>query len=187
MMPSNNPTSVSAVVGSRLRFRRNRGASGIAKALLMPAVLAAFASYLVVGILTMKVPPSAAFPGPQFFPGIIAAGLYVFAVVLGIGAVRALADTPEADATEAGERSVGVDWRSFAWVVGSFLVFAFLLGILGWIVAAALLFAGIARGFGHTRWPFALLVGATISSLTYIAFDMGLGLSLPSGILGWAF
>lgn len=187
MMPSNNPTSVSAVVGNRLRFRRNRGAAGIAKALLMPAVLAAFATYLVAGILTMKVPPSAAFPGPQFFPGIIAAGLYVFAVLLGIGAVRALAETPTTDAAEPGERSVGVDWRSFAWVVGSFLVFAFLLGILGWIVAAAVLFAGIARGFGHTRWLFALFVGVTISSLTYIAFDMGLGLSLPSGILGWAF
>lgn len=187
MMPSNNPTSVSAVVGNRLRFRRGRGASGIAKALVMPAVLAAFATYLVYGIVTMKVPPAAAFPGPQFFPGLIATGLYVFAVVLGIGAVRALADSPLTDAADSDERSVGVDWRSFAWVVGSFLVFAFLLGILGWIIAAALLFAGIARGFGHARWLFALLVGVTISSLTYIAFDMGLGLSLPSGILGWSF
>lgn len=196
MMPHNNPTSVSAVVGDRLRFRRGRGASGIAKALAMPAVLAGFATYLVYGIVTMKVPPSAAFPGPQFFPGIIAAGLYVFAVVLAIGAVRALAEIPAAapavpaDAADPADhevRSVGVDWRSFAWVVGSFLVFAFLLGILGWIIAAALLFTGVARGFGHARWVFALFVGVTISSLTYIAFDMGLGLSLPSGILGWSF
>ncbi len=187
MMPSNNPTSVSAVVGNRLRFHRGRGASGIAKALAMPLVLAAFATYLVYGIVTMKVPPAAAFPGPQFFPGLIAAGLYVFAVILGIGAVRALAASPTTDAGESGERSVGVDWRSFAWVVGSFLAFSFLLGILGWIIAAALLFAGIARGFGHVRPLFALLVGVTISSLTYIAFDMGLGLSLPSGILGWSF
>lgn len=208
MMPSNNPTSVSAVVGDKLRFRRGRGASGIAKALVMPTVLAAFATYLVYGIVTMRVPASAAFPGPQFFPGIIAAGLYVFAVILGIAAVRSLSENPTTDATipaageapataasvevpvgadATAERAVGVDWRSFAWVVGPFLIFAFLLGILGWIIAAALLFAGIARGFGHARPLFALFVGATISSLTYIAFDMGLGLSLPSGILGWAF
>ncbi|MBQ9916154.1 MAG: tripartite tricarboxylate transporter TctB family protein [Microbacterium sp.] len=207
-MPSNNPTSVSAVVGDKLRFRRGRGASGIAKALVMPTVLAAFATYLVYGIVTMRVPASAAFPGPQFFPGIIAAGLYVFAVILGIAAVRSLSENPTTDATipaageapataasvevpvgadATAERAVGVDWRSFAWVVGPFLIFAFLLGILGWIIAAALLFAGIARGFGHARPLFALFVGATISSLTYIAFDMGLGLSLPSGILGWAF
>ena len=187
MMPSNNPTSVSATVGNRLRFQRGSGPRGIAKALIMPAVLAAFATYLLFGIFTMKVPPNAAFPGPQFFPAIIAAGLYFFAVVLGIGAVRAALVTPLVDDEEPGERMVGVDWRSFAWVAGSFLGFAFLLGILGWIIAAALLFMGIARGFGQRRVLFAAVVGLTISSLSYIAFDMGLGLSLPSGLLGWAF
>lgn len=187
MMPSNNPTSVSAVVGNKLRFERGRGAAGVAKALLMPGILAAFATYLVYGIFTMRVPANAAFPGPQFFPAIIAIGLYVFALVLGVGAMRALAATSTTDAADEGERAVGVDWRSFMWVAGSFLAFAFLLGILGWIVAAALLFTGIARGFGQRNLSFALLVGATISSLSYIAFDMGLGLSLPSGILGWAF
>ncbi|WP_423136458.1 tripartite tricarboxylate transporter TctB family protein [Microbacterium sp. HMH0099] len=176
---------MSATVGNRLRLSRGGGLVGLVKSLAMPLVLAAFATYLVVGIVTMRVPPNAAFPGPQFFPGIIAAGLYVFAIVLGIGAVRAIGGTP--DAAEPDERAVGVDWRSFAWVVGSFLAFAFLLGILGWIIAAALLFTGIARGFGQRNVLFALFVGVTISSLTYIAFDMGLGLSLPSGILGWAF
>jgi len=187
MPSSNNPTSVSATVGSRLRFQRGSGPRGIAKALIMPAILAAFATYLVYGIVVMKVPPSAAFPGPQFFPGIIAAGLSAFAIILGIQAVRAALVTPSVEEEEASERAVGVDWRSFAWVAGSFLAFAFLLGILGWIIAAALLFTGIARGFGQRKVPFALLVGLTISSLSYIAFDMGLGLSLPSGILGWAF
>lgn len=32
-----------------------------------------------------------------------------------------------------------------------------------------------------------LIVGLTVSSLAYIAFDMGLGLNLPSGILGGGF
>jgi putative tricarboxylic transport membrane protein len=31
------------------------------------------------------------------------------------------------------------------------------------------------------------VVAATVSSIAYIAFDMLLGLSLPSGILGWGF
>ena len=46
-MPSNNPTSVSAVVGNKLRFERGRGAAGVAKALLMPGLLAAVAPDLV--------------------------------------------------------------------------------------------------------------------------------------------
>lgn len=185
MMPSNNPTSVSAVVGNGLRLSRGGGVVGLAKSLAVPLLLAAFATYLVIGIITMRVPPSAAFPGPQFFPGLIAAGLYLFAILLGVSALKTFREST--DAAGDGERAVGVDWRSFAWVVGSFLAFAFLLGILGWIIAGALLFTGIARGFGQRSWLFALLVGLTISSLTYIAFDMGLGLSLPSGILGWAF
>jgi putative tricarboxylic transport membrane protein len=96
----------------------------------------------------------------------------------------ASAAAPEEPAVQ---RTVRVDVRSLAWVVGSFLVFALVLNILGWIIAAGLLFWCIARGFGSTRWLFSLVVGLTVSSLSYIAFDMALGMSLPSGILGWGF
>lgn len=211
MMSSNNPTAVSAVVGQRLAFGAGPGrAAVLLKNLTMPVVLVAFATYLLVGIITMKVPEGSAFPGPQFFPMLIMAGLYLFAAVLSVGAVRehravvdtvsaasvsseaavttrvspASASTPEVPAEP---RTVRVDGRSLAWVVGSFLVFSLVLNILGWIIAAGLLFWCIARGFGSTRWLFGLVVGLTVSSLSYIAFDMALGMSLPSGILGWGF
>ncbi|PCE16398.1 hypothetical protein AUC47_00685 [Microbacterium sp. SZ1] len=216
-MSSSNPTAVSAVVGQRLAFGAGPGrAAALLKNLTMPAVLIAFATYLLVGILTMQVPEGTAFPGPQFFPSLITAGLYLFAAVLAVGAVRehraegdatasvsaahaaasvsaspgaspaapASASAPE-EATV--PRTVRVDVESLAWVVGSFLVFALVLNILGWIIAAGLLFWCIARGFGSTRWLFSLVVGLTVSSLSYIAFDMALGMSLPSGILGWGF
>lgn len=203
-MSSNNPTAVSAVVGQRLAFGAGPGrTAALLKNLTMPAVLVAFATYLLVGIITMKVPEGTAFPGPQFFPMLITAGLYLFAIVLVVGAVRELradddtaasvSDAPVTPASAAApeepavQRTVRVDVRSLAWVVGSFLVFALVLNILGWIIAAGLLFWCIARGFGSTRWLFSLVVGLTVSSLSYIAFDMALGMSLPSGILGWGF
>ncbi|MFB4353905.1 tripartite tricarboxylate transporter TctB family protein [Microbacterium sp. LS_15] len=203
-MSSNNPTAVSAVVGQRLAFGAGPGrTAALLKNLTMPGVLIAFATYLLVGIITMKVPEGTAFPGPQFFPMLITAGLYLFAVVLVVGAVRELradddtaasvSDAPVTPASAAApeepavQRTVRVDVRSLAWVVGSFLVFALVLNILGWIIAAGLLFWCIARGFGSTRWLFSLVVGLTVSSLSYIAFDMALGMSLPSGILGWGF
>lgn len=212
MMSSSNPTAVSAVVGQRLAFGAGPGrAAALLKNLTMPVVLVAFATYLLVGIITMKVPEGSAFPGPQFFPMLIMLGLYLFAALLAVGAVRehragdgaaptasappapsasappastASASTPEAPAEP---RTVRVDVKSLAWVVGSFLVFSLVLNILGWIIAAGLLFWCIARGFGSTRWLFGLVVGLTVSSLSYIAFDMALGMSLPSGILGWGF
>ncbi|MFJ6678779.1 tripartite tricarboxylate transporter TctB family protein [Microbacterium sp. NPDC091382] len=191
-----NPTSASAVVGQRLRLVSGPGAAALLKGLTMPAILVAFATYLVVGIVTMRVPEGTAFPGPQFFPGIIAAGLCVFAAALAVGAIREVRATPDALTAEieaaraeaAGEEPaatpVRVDLRSFAWVVVSFLAFAFLLEILGWIIAAGLLFWCVARAFGATKWLQSLVVGFTLSSLAYIGFDMALGMPLPSGILG---
>lgn len=187
-----NPTSASAVVGQRLRLVSGPGLAALLKGLTMPLVLVAFATYLVIGILSMRVPEGAAFPGPQFFPGIIAAGLYAFAAVLAVGAVREVRATPDAltaelEAERTGEeapRPVRVDLRSFAWVVLSFLAFAFLLEVLGWILAAGLLFWCVSRAFGATRPLRGLIVGLTLSSLAYIGFDMALGMPLPSGILG---
>ncbi|WP_221586032.1 tripartite tricarboxylate transporter TctB family protein [Microbacterium sp. G2-8] len=199
MSGSNNPTAVSAVVGERLEFgsRSGRG-SALAVALLMPVLLVAFATYLAVGIATMQIPPGTAFPGPRFFPAIIMTGLYAFAAMLVVSAVRGwrapapASDSPDDDAPTDGTstlvtRRVGMDWRSFAWIVGSVLGFTLSLQILGWIVGAGLLFWCVARGFGSPRPLFSLIVGFAMSSATYIAFDMALGLSLPSGILGGGF
>jgi len=203
---SNNPTAASAVIGGRFRLTSGPSrAAALLKGLTMPAVIVAFATYLLVGILTMKVPEGTSFPGPQFFPAIITAGLYAFAVVLAVAAVRewrspvephpidpvvaALGDGAgegqgDERETPAAVRPVRVDVRSFAWVVGSFLVFALVLDLLGWIIAAGLLFWCVARGFGSTKPVLSLAVGFTVSSVAYIGFDMLLGMSLPSGVLG---
>jgi len=192
-----NPTATSAVVGDRLRLVSGPGVAALLKGLTMPVVIAAFATYLLVGILTMSVPANAVFPGPQFFPAIIAGGLYVFAAALSVSAVKEMRETPAsgpgtgavtADATADDDappvRPVRVDVRSLAWVVGSFFAFAFLLDVLGWIIAAGLLFWCVARGFGSTKHLSGLIVGLTVSSIAYIGFDMVLGMPLPSGILG---
>lgn len=197
MMRPNNPTALSAVVGEELSIGTTRLAP-LLKQLMMPGVMVAFASYLVVGMVTMRVPEGTAFPGPQFFPAIIAAGLYLFAALLMIGAVRdwragggagagAGLQPDEGAEPLVAAKSVAIDWKSLAWVVGSFLVFALLLQFLGWVLGAGLLFWGVSRGFGSTRPVFSLIVGLTLSSLAYIAFDMGLGMSLPSGIIGGGF
>ncbi|WP_427869305.1 tripartite tricarboxylate transporter TctB family protein [Leucobacter luti] len=222
MNPTNNPTSASAVVGESLELERGSGAGSVLVPFIMPAVLVAFAGYLQIGILTMRIPEGTAFPGPQFFPQLIAAGLFLFAALLIASAVRGLrrggdgrgtdpvADPdPDTDpefelVADEGEdagfggaggaggadgappsRSVALDWRSLAWVVGAFLGFALLLKPLGWIIAAALLFWCVARGFGVGRPVHSLIMGLTVASVAYIAFDMLLGLSLPSGLLGF--
>lgn len=223
MTPSNNPTAMSAVVGEEIRLGAGDGRTAeLLKQLIMPALLVAFAAYLGYGMLTMRVPEGTAFPGPRFFPAIIAGGLVLFAILLVLSALKqrrtadaeraaatrdlgdfellsmehetaeggvseSLAGVDAGDGVAAPQRAVKLDWRSLAWIVGSFLAFALLLDVLGWIIGAGLLFWCVARGFGSQKPIASLVTGLTVSSLAYIAFDMALGMSLPSGILGGGF
>ncbi|MFD5601392.1 tripartite tricarboxylate transporter TctB family protein [Leucobacter sp. NPDC058333] len=91
MMPTNNPTAMSAVVGEEIRLAAGTGRSAeLLKHLIMPALLVAFAAYLGFGMLTMRVPEGTAFPGPRFFPTIIASGLVLFAILLVVSAIKQL-------------------------------------------------------------------------------------------------
>ena len=185
---------------SRLRAVEDRRAPiHLLRELTMPLVLAAVVVYLVIGMVTMDVPSNADFPGPRFFPAIIAGVMALLIVIQTVTAVRqwragTLVELGEDDdqrrqsdlVVEAGTRA-RLDVKALAWLVGSFAAFALLLEILGWVIAAGLLFWCIARAFGSRRHLLDLVVGLTVSSVAYIAFDMLLGLSLPSGILGWGF
>ncbi|WP_313564827.1 tripartite tricarboxylate transporter TctB family protein [Mobilicoccus sp.] len=71
-----------------------------------------------------------------------------------------------------------------AWCVGGFALFAATLDLLGWILGAAVLFWCVARGIGSTRPVFDASLALVVSSLVYLAFSVGLGLTLPSGLLG---
>lgn len=56
--------------------------------LLVPLIVAAFATYLLIGIVTMDVAAESEWPGPQFFPSIIMVACYILAVLLTIGYIR---------------------------------------------------------------------------------------------------
>ncbi|MDY6055978.1 tripartite tricarboxylate transporter TctB family protein [Micrococcus sp.] len=151
--------------------------------LIMPLLVAAWSIFLLVGSATMD-DRGAAFPGPQFFPTLLGwAGL-----ALALAQTVALVRTPEHP-----EDSSGRTWRThsdpaaLAWTGGGFLAFTLLLPWLGWILAGALLFWCVAHGFGSRRPGFDVVVALFMSSATYLAFDVGLGLTLPSGILGGGF
>lgn len=155
-----------------------RGRSG----LLLAALMAAFSTYLTVGLLQLQIPDDTDFPGPRFFPGLLAAAGYVLAALLAVHYLRT-PEPPEAEPGGQRYRSYS-DWSSVAWTVGGFVLFALTLEVLGWLLAAALLFWFVARGMGSRRPLFDLGLALVVSSAIYLAFDVGLGLNLPSGLLG---
>ncbi|MFI7742214.1 tripartite tricarboxylate transporter TctB family protein [Kocuria rhizosphaericola] len=152
--------------------------------LVVPAVVAAFSTYLLIGALTMEIPEGTDFPGPTFYPLILTVAGYVLAALLVLHYLR----TPEhPEELSARTWRTHSDWTAVAWSAGGFLAFALTLELLGWILAAALLFWAVARGFGSRRPLFDISLALLVSSAIYLAFTVGLGLNLPSGILGGGF
>lgn len=172
--------------------------TGLLAELSVPIVMAAFAIYLFVGIVTMKLPEGTSFPGPRFVPAILAAGIAVLVVVQVIAVLRRHSPLAPDRTRPAGRdetegiagtvtRRVGIAWGPFAWAVGGFAVFAVTLPYLGWILGGALLFWCVSRSFGSRRPLMDVVVALAVSSVAYICFDMALGLALPSGLLGGGF
>lgn len=161
--------------------------SGGRFAIVMPAVVGAFSLFLLVGALLLDA-DAAEFPGPRFVPLIVGSAGLALSVILAIGVLRESRAAREAARDEdTGEPEHRTDWVAVGWVVGGFAAFAVLLPWLGWILAAALLFWCSSRGFGSRRPGLDALIALFLSSAIYLIFSTGLGLVLPSGILGGGF
>lgn len=91
--------------------------------------------------------------------------------------VAAQTDVPEAR----------LDWKTIGITVGAIAAFIVALPLLGWLISAAGLFWALAWAFGSKRPLFDIGIAVIVSSIVQLAFGLGLGLSLPAGILEGAF
>jgi putative tricarboxylic transport membrane protein len=182
-------------------------ASGMAE-LVVPAILVAMAVFLIIGTANMVQPPSVQRPGPTFFPGIIIALLLVMAALSTVQTLRTvrarraglLQDEQEAHLDADGDpieeippdpprgrepwpAGAVTDWRAVLTVLGSLVAFMVLLRPVGWIVAAAVLFWGVAYALGSRRPIFDVSVALVMSSVIQLTFGYLLGLNLPAGFL----
>lgn len=172
--------------------------TGLLAELSVPIIMAAFALYLFVGIVTMKLPEGTSFPGPRFVPEILAAGITVLVIVQVVSILHRHSPLAPDRTRPAGRdetegiagtvtRRIGIAWGPFAWAVGGFAVFAVTLPYLGWILGGGLVFWCVSRAFGSRRPLLDVVIALAVSSVAYICFDMALGLALPSGLLGGGF
>ena len=120
----------------------------------------------------MEVAPSNAAIGPRLFPFLVAAGL----LVVGVLVLRQAFFGHIAH-----ERGFELDWQAVALVAVGLLAQLLLVESLGWILATTLMFLLAALAFAERRLLATLLIGLALTGLTFVVFNYGLGLSLPTG------
>jgi putative tricarboxylic transport membrane protein len=141
---------------------------------ILGLVILALGLFIAMQTWLMPTMIATATVGPKLFPGLVAAGLIATSGFL----------LREAVTGRLAHRSgLELDWWPVALVGGGLLAQIVLLKTLGWIPASTLLFATISRAFGSHRLLVNVLIGALLSSLTFVVFDYGLGLDLPTGTL----
>lgn len=75
--------------------------------------------------------------------------------------------------------AIHVEWKTFALVIGSLLVFAFTLKTLGLIVATVAAVVVSTLADRETRWKGRLLIAGGVAALAYLVFVLGLSMVLP--------
>lgn len=137
--------------------------------------------FFLQGALTLRVLPSYARIGPRFFPILVGVALLACGAALVVQALRGVRGVPE-DAEDA-EAGASGDWVPVVVILGVLAAYASLIGRLGFVLSTALLFTGVALGFGERRVLRSGAVGLVLSLVVYLAFTKLLGIRLPSGVL----
>ena len=146
----------------------------------MGAGVAAFGAFLLVKTWSIPVNPGYARVGPSVFPWIISSILFLIGLVL----VGEAWSGRWVGAQQDDEDVASFSPPAFLWLVVGFGFYLAAIGWAGFPIASALLFAPAARAFGSRRLLLDLGIGLILGLLIYLAFNRGLGLSLPAGILG---
>jgi putative tricarboxylic transport membrane protein len=111
--------------------------------------------------------------GPALMPRIVGAGLVLLGVATLVERMRAPVAVPAGEAEN--------DWSGFALVLAAVVVFGVLVEAAGFPLAAALMFALVARGMDSRAPVRDFLIGLALAVGTYAVFALVLGLPLTFG------
>ncbi|MDI3271738.1 tripartite tricarboxylate transporter TctB family protein [Pseudomonas sp. AL03] len=152
---------------------------------------------LAIGAAVIAISAMLAFGAFRFPPEmgfvILGAHVYPYAVAVFLGGVglllcyqaitgglRELADHSDESAKALPGGKLGA-----AWVTAGLVGVAMLINLIGFVLAAALLFTCSARGFGSRRPVRDLAIGMALTLPIYWLFNAGLGVSLPPLVNAW--
>jgi putative tricarboxylic transport membrane protein len=150
--------------------------------LLLSLALIALGSFIVIQTQGIAEAQGYSGVGPRLFPDLIGAGLTLCGAVLAWQAIAGgWRNLPVDDA------HANPDWLAFAIITAGIVLHMIVIGWAGFILASALLYVLIAKGFGSTRLVRDTLIALVLAIAVFVIFTRGLGLALPRGPFGAIF
>jgi putative tricarboxylic transport membrane protein len=119
--------------------------------------------------------------GPAAVPVVVGGLLVVVSIFLAIDVWRGGRGEPEGG--EDIELGGSTDWTTVALLAAAFLANAFLIEPLGWPISGAILFWGAAFALGSRHYIRDAAIAIVLGVGSWYLFVLGLGISLPVGIL----
>ncbi len=144
-------------------------------------VVLGLGAFVMIGTLDVTTAASQLGPGPRFFPMLVGGSMILVGLLYVVDVLRGGRGDPEE--SEDVDVDAPSDWRSVGLVSGVFLAFVAVLDVLGWIIAASLLFFGVAAVLGAEHKLRAAGIAVVLGVSTYLLFVKGLGVTLPGGLL----
>jgi putative tricarboxylic transport membrane protein len=153
---------------------------------LVAAAVLVLAVVVATGAAMLPVDKGYTIVGTKVFPLMVTALLAVVGAGLMWQAMRGELLPLNDDDTQAAQgHASGSRWQAAAWVSGGLLLDALLIERIGFVAAATVLFALAARGFGSRQWGRNVALGVLITWPVYVAFTLGLNISLPGLFRPW--
>ena len=137
--------------------------------------------YVLYDAFTLEEPGVYSVVSPKTFEYIIGGFATFVAVLLLIEIFRGKYGI--AEGTQLGDAFLPPDKKTMAIVIGTMLLHIFLIESVGYILAAALTFYGIAFAFGSRKFVKDLAIAFIFGISVYVVFSKGLRIYLPDGFL----
>jgi putative tricarboxylic transport membrane protein len=119
--------------------------------------------------------------GPAAVPVVVGSLLLITSVFLAVDIWRGGRGEPEGG--EDIELGGGTDWKTVAMLAAVFLANAVLIEPLGWVFSGAILFWGAAFALGSRHYIRDAVIAFALSFGSWYLFQLGLGITMPPGIL----
>ena len=147
----------------------------------LSALLLGWGLSIVLGSSNIRIPATVNVVDPRFVPRIVGWAMMGFGVLHAIEVARGRLGAP--DEGEDVDLSRPGNLKAVAVVAASVIAHAKLLDVMGWPLAAAMLFFGCAMGLGAKRVIRTAGFALALSFVVYFVFAKGLGVYLPRGWL----